>query len=214
MILKNTLLLAFTILGLSVSAQDWSTSKYKYNELYEGYVVTAEGEKIEGYVKYRNRYVMQEEVIFYKTKTGTKKKYMANQLMEYKVADKLYHCINYSGGASISQIRANLVVNGEGCIKEYVWYDRASGYNTLKKREGETDKEFGDRKFPPTTVYFKQGDEMAVTAAYFSKDFTKKMSAYVKPQKELYKKVKSAQSGYSKPFNLEAIFKEYNENCK
>jgi hypothetical protein len=212
--LKFSLLSVFLIAGITLFGQDWSSDTYKYDELYEGYVITKEGEKIEGYIKYRNRFVMQEEVIFFKTKTGSKKKYLAEQLEEYKVADKHYHCINYSGGASVSKIRANLVVNDEGCIKEYVWYERAPGYNKLIQRDGESDEEFSARKYPSKAVFLKDGDEMAVTEEYFKKDFTKKMMAYVKPQKELFKKVKAAQKGYSKPFNMEAIFKEYNENCQ
>lgn len=214
--MRGLLAVLFVFAGWMINAQDWSTDKYQYNEIYEGYIITKEGERIDGFIKYRNRYVMQEEVIFYKSKSNpsSKKKYMADDLMEYKVADKTYHCINYSGGASVSKIRANLLINGEGCIKEYRWYERASGYNTLTRREGETDDEFLDRKFPPTTVYFKDGDEMAVTKDFFKDDFTKKMAAYVKDYKELYKKVKGGEKGYDKLFNLEAIFKEYNEWCK
>ena len=201
--------------ALTVSAQDWSTDTYQYSELYEGYVITAEGVKIEGFIKYRNRYVMQEEVIMYKSKEDvrSKTKYEAADLAEYHVGDKTYHCINYSGGAGID-IRANLLISDDGCIKEYVWYDRASGYNKLIQRQGESDEDFGARKYPPTTVFYKSGDGMGVTADFFKNDFSKKMASYVSDNKVLAKKIKKGENGYTKLLNMRAIFAEYNKYCQ
>lgn len=209
------ILLVVLAISAVANAQDWTSGNYQYDEQYPGYVVTKEGEKLEGFIKYRNRYVMQEEVVFYgkKDNNSTKKLYEADDLLEYQVGDKLYHCIPFSNSTSM-KIRANLVVDQKGCIKEYVWYDRSSGYNTLQRREGESDEDLLDRKFPPTTAYFKKGDDIPVTEEFFKDDFTKKMTAYVKDNKELAKKVKSAESGYDKIMHLEKIFKEYNDNCK
>lgn len=212
---RSIIIVIVLVISSFVRSQDWSTDTYQYDEQYPGYVITKEGERIDGFIKYRNRYVMQEEVIFYKVKDNpsTKERYLAEDLKEYKVADKTYHCINYSGGASVTKIRGNLLIDGKGCIKKYVWYDRASGYNTLIRGEGESDEDFGNRKFPPTTIYYKVGDEMAVNADFFRDDFTKKMAAYVKDNKELYKKVKAEENGYAQLFNMEAIFDEYNKDC-
>ncbi|MDX2361262.1 MAG: hypothetical protein QNK23_10675 [Crocinitomicaceae bacterium] len=211
---KTLLLAAFALLTIGVNAQDWSTDTYKYGEQYEGYIIDAEGNKIEGYIKYRNRVIMQEEVIFYKVKDNpsTKKKYLASNLTEYKVGDKLYHCINYSGGQG-RQTQGNLVVNGEGCIKQYVWYTMSSGYNTLKKHDGESDEDFGNRKFPSNRVYYKFGDEIAVDNAYFEADFAKNLSKYLAENKVLAKKVKTKQGGYTKILNLRSIFDEFNKDC-
>lgn len=213
--MRIKILMIALMVSVVANAQDWTSGKYQYDEQYPGYVITKEGEKIEGFIKYRNRYVMQEEVVFYgkKGNNSTKETYEAGDLLEYKVADKLYHCIPFSNSASM-QIRANLVMDDSGCIKKYVWYDRASGYNTLQRREGESDQDLLDRKFPPTIAYFKTGDDIPVTEAYFKDDFTKKMSTYLKDNKELAKKVKAGESGYDKIMHLEKIFKEYNENCK
>lgn len=215
MILKGIAALALTFLSLSITAQDWSTDTYKYGELQEGYVIDSEGTRTDGFIKYRNRWVMQNEVIFYKSNNleSPKKKYVTSSLSEYKVADKLYHVIPYSGGVGV-QLKANLVTNEEGCIKEYVWYDRASSYNKLRMRPGESEEDFGARKFPSTIVYFKNTDEMGVNKAFFENDFSKKMAKYVALNKVLAKKVKSKQSGYTKVLDLKKIFKEYNEECK
>ena len=213
--LKGLLFLLFTFFTISTNAQDWSKDTYQYGELYEGYIIDLEGNKTEGFIKYRNRWVMQNEVIFYKINDieSPKKKYLTSNLSEYKIADKLYHCIHYSGGNG-RLVRANLVIQGEGCIKEYVWYDRASSYNKLRKKAGETEEDFGERKFPSTTVYHKEGDGLAINSDYFKEDFTKKMAKYLAANKVLAKKVKSKQSGYTKILNLRSIFAEYNESCE
>ncbi len=208
-----TFLLTFT--SISLNAQDWSTEKHQYGKLYEGYVIDNEGNKIEGFIKYRNRYIMQLEVIFFKVNDSKspKKKYLAQNLSEYKVADKLYRVIPHSGGAGML-MRGNLVVNGEGCIKEYVWYKRSSSYNKLKKRQGELDEDFAERKFPSTHIYFKDGDGSAITKTYFKDDFAKKMSKYVSINKVLAKKVKSKKNGYTKLLDIDRIFEEYNKDCQ
>lgn len=206
---------ALIFCSFSLFAQDWTTGTYKYNEQYEGYVVTLDGEKIGGFIKYRNRYVMQNEIIFYSEKgnSSTKKKYYPKDLKEYKVGDKLYHCFKLSGAISGRDVKANLVKNEEGCIREYVTYERASGYNTLKKKPGESDEAFGNRKFPSTAVYYKDGDEFGVDRKYFSDNFPKKMATYVSGNKALAKKIKSKTDGY-KEGNFKKIIAEYNEGCK
>ncbi len=215
MLLKRLAIALFAFISITANAQDWSTDTYKYGELYKGYVIDNEGAKTEGFIKYRNRWAMQNEVSFYKVNNleSKKTKIMASNISEYKVGDKLYHVIPYSGKAGTLR-KANLVVDTEGCIKEYVWYDRASSYNKLRKRPGETDEDFGARKFPSTRVFYKTSDAMGVTKAYFKSDFKKKMSAYTALNKELSKKIKKATAGYTKVLDITKIFKEYNNECK
>lgn len=214
----KTLIFSFLFFVSFISmAQDWSTDTYKYDELYPGYVVTLKGEKIEGYIKYRNRFIMQEEVIFFSdpNMVNTKKRYKAEELLEYEVADKHYEVIRYSGGKNnYPELRGNLVMRGSGCIKEYVWYSQASGYTTMAKLEGESDEAFGNRKFPSTPVFYKAGDEIAVEMSFFQDDFAKKVSQYVSGNKELAKKVKSGMSGYNREGDVRKIFEEYNKDCK
>ena len=69
MIIRGITIVLFVLIGVSTNAQDWSLDKYKYGELYKGYVIDNEGTRIDGYIKYRNRWVMQNEVIFYKRST-------------------------------------------------------------------------------------------------------------------------------------------------
>ncbi len=210
------LLLSILFLGINLlsNAQDWSTEKYQYGKLYKGYIIDNEGNKIEGFIKYRNRYIMQMEVIFFKVNNpeSPKKKYLAQNLSEYKVADKVYHVIPHSGGVG-TLLRGNLLVKDNGCIKEYIWYERGPSYNKLKRRPGETEEDFAERKFPSTRIYYKNTDQMAVTKAYFKDDFAKKMSKYLASNKDLAKKVKSKQNGYTKLLDIDRIFEEFNKGC-
>lgn len=207
------LLVATFTLGTAV-AQDWSTDVYKYGEEYPGYIVTAAGEKIEGFITYRDRYSMQNNIDFWTDKTNkkTKTKYSTDELKEYLVADKLYHCIHYSGGLLKKPIKGNLVVK-EGCIMEYVWYDRAESYMTMQKAAGESDEEFMTRMYPPTTVYLKDGEEDAKTVQDFGIKFAEKMSEWLSDNKELSAKVANKEKGYGMIRILE-IIQEYNDNCK
>ena len=196
-----------------VSAQDWSSDVYRMGELYPGYIVDANGTRTEGWIKYQNRYTMQNEVLFYTDKDNKKSKQdlKTKDLKEYKVADKLYHCINYSGGLIGSAVRANLVVK-EGCITEYVWYNRAENFALMQKGANETEEEFMTRMYPPVSVYYKKGDEKPRSLDYFGLKFADKMSEYVSGNAELARKVANKEKGYGM-LNILAIMDEYNASC-
>jgi hypothetical protein len=194
-----------------LSAQDWSSDVYKMGELYPGYIIEENGAQTEGFIKYQNRYKMQNEVLFFKDKDAKKAKYKTADLKEYKVADKLYHCIHYSGGLMSKPVRANLLVS-EGCITEYVWYDRADDFMAMRQSYGETEEEFMARMYPPKIVYQKQGTEEPKTVDYFLLKFSKKMSEFVSENKELSAKVLAKDKGYGM-LKVQAIIAEYNEAC-
>jgi hypothetical protein len=214
--IKGLLLAAIALISLSASAQDWSQDVYKYGEQYPGYVIMEDGTKVEGFIKYKNRSIMQREVVFFSEKGNnkTKTKYKSADLKEYKVADKLYHCINYSGGLNKKAIRGNLVIS-EGCIMEYRWYGNIelSEGRKVNRGPGESYDAFLDRKYPPETVYYKEGDERPVTTDYFALKFAKKMSEYIADNAELSAKVASKEKGY-RMLAILTIIEEYNENCE
>lgn len=211
--LKSLLFSAFMLSTFIMMAQDWSTDVYKYGELYPGYIIDAGGTKTEGFIKYDDRYSMQNDVLFYTDKDDkkSKTKYKTDDLTEYKVADKVYHCIHYSGGLFDKPVRANLVVKA-GCITEYVWYDRADDYLTMRKTAGESDEDFGKRMYPPTTVYLKKGEEEVKTVQSFALKFADKMSEWISDNAELSGKVSSKEKGYGMLHILD-IIEQYNESC-
>lgn len=214
--MKVTLTLLFcgilALMTTDMNAQDWSSDVYKYGEDYPGYVIDEDGKKIEGFIRYQNRYKMQNEVLFFAEK-GNKKsktKYKTADLKEYMVADKMYHCIHYSGGLLKKPVRANLVVK-DGCITQYVWYDRAENYALMQRGANETEEEFMNRMYPSKMVFLKDGDEPR-SVDYFGLKFAKKMSEYVADNEELAAKVTAKEKGYRMLAILE-IIDEYNANC-
>ena len=210
--LQHLVLGLFLTLASGMMAQDWSTDVYKMGEQYPGYVITEDGKKIEGFIKYQNRYTMQNEVLFFAEKGNrkSKTKYATKDLKEYKVADKLYHCINYSGGLLKKPIRANLVVQ-EGCITQYVWYNRADNYAVMQKSSSETDEEFMNRLYPSTTILMKQGTKEPKDIGKFLR-FAEKMSEFLSDNQEIAAKVRNKEKGYGL-LRMFEIIEEYNANC-
>ncbi len=198
----------------TAQAQDWSSDVYRGGELYPGYIVDATGAKTEGFIKYQNRYTMQNEVLFFTDKDDkkSKTKYKTSDLSEYQVADKLYHCIHYSGGLMSKPVRANLVVT-KGCITEYVWYDRAENFAIMQKGASETEEEFMARMYPSKMVFSKKGDAEVRSLDQFALGFAKKMSEFVGDNAELAKKVADKEKGYGM-LNIQPILAEYNAACK
>jgi len=213
MTLRTLLSTGLFLLITTIYAQDWSSDVYRGGELYPGYIIDAAGKKTEGYIKYQNRYTMQNEVLFYTDKDDKKSKQdlKTKDLKEYKVADKLYHCINYSGGLVGSAVRANLVVQ-EGCITQYVWYNRAENWAIMQKGATESEEEFMARMYPSVMVFMKAGDEQPRSLDYFGLGFPKKMSEYVSDNAELAKKVADKEQGYGMLKVLD-IINEYNAAC-
>ena len=212
--LKAILLNAILLIAVGVSGQDWSTDVYKYGEKYPGHIVDASGKKTEGFIKYQNRYTMQNEVLFYKDKDNKKSKvkYKTKDLKEYMVADKVYHCITYSGGLSGSAIKANLLVE-EGCIAQYVWYDRAENYAIMQKGASETEEEFMARKYPSKMIFRNNNKDLVKSVDQFGMKFAKKVSEFVADNKELAAKVANKEKGYGM-LKILNIFEEYNAACK
>lgn len=193
--------------------QDWSSDTYQYDELYPGYIIKKDGEKIAGFIKYRNRVVMQDEIVFFMDKNNPKTKttYKPDALTEYEVADKHYDCLNYSGSALNNDTKALLLVK-KGCITEYAWYEKMDQYNKLVKAEGESDEDFAKRKYPSTIVYQQEG-QIPIDLDYFKDDYNKKMSQYLSKNKELSTRVKKDGSTFS-PYVAKSIIDEYNKDCK
>lgn len=201
-------------LCLNVHAQDWSNETYTYGELYEGFIVTKDGERTSGWIKYRNRYVMQHEIIFYRDieDLTTKKRYKPTDLKEYGVADKVYHIMYYSGRTVEASEKA-VLLKEEGCIAHYIWYDRADGYNRLLQGDNESDEDFAKRKFPETEVIWKKGDQSGHEMNEFDEKFNRTFSKIVRDYPDLATKVRTNSQGYRRQ-DADSIIEEYNKWCE
>jgi len=210
--LKTILFSAFMLTTFFMMAQqDWSSDTYKYRELYPGYIVK-DGEKIDGYIQYTNRKNLQSTVIFYTDKDDrkSKTKYKSKDLTEYKMADKVYHVIHYTGGLLSKPLGGNLLI-ADGCIKKYVYYSEDS--EVIRKNPGETQEEFMARKYPTTILYLKDGDEEPQSTSKLGMGFAKDVPVWLADQPELAEKVANKEKGY-KFINMDAVVEEYNANCE
>lgn len=209
----KALFLLLISLPVSLFAQDWSTDNFSYGELYEGFVVLKDGEKIHGHIKYQNRVKMQDEIVFYRDKDvpGTKKRYYPKDLVEYQVGDKYYHCLdNY--GSKVGFTPKAVLVRSDGCLIEYVYYERSSEYNKLVQTDDEDGEEYGSRMYPETTLLREKGSSEVVKAEDLRDDFGKLMSKLVKSNKELALRVKNGESAYTFD-RLKYIVEEFNREC-
>ncbi len=209
----STFLTLLILPFMATLAQNWDPSVYRMGDLYPGYVIDASGARTDGYIKFQNRYEMQNEVLFFASQEDKKSKvkYKTSDLKEYGIADKVYHCINYSGGLIGSAVRANLLVKG-GCINEYVWYDRAENYAMMQKLPNESEEEYMARLYPSKMVLNKPGDEKPRSLDYFALKFPVKMSEYVAENKDLAAKVANKEDGYGM-LRIMEIIAEYNSTC-
>lgn len=191
------LICLFLFAMAAVNAQpepDWSGKVYVIGKIYPGYYVTNSNDTVYGYFEHGNQVGNQKKCYFYTNEMDKKhtKDFKPEDIKSYKVADKLYRSINFSGGLMNKPLRFNLV-NKDGAITEYIFYS-----------------EDGNAKAEP--VYHKPHDpenNKPQQIGYFAIPFAKKVSAYVADYPELAAKVSGKEKGYGM-LNLLAIFDEYN----
>lgn len=184
---------ALALLCINLNAQDWSGKVYKVGKIYPGFYVTAAGDTVNGYFYHGNQTQNQKECRFYKNEMDPRpaQVFKPEALKSWKVADKLYRSINYSGGLLEKPLRFNLVTN-DGPICEYIFYNEDGS--------------------EPKTVYVKAHDEANSKPRelqYFGMGFAKRMAEYVADYPELAKKITDKEKGYGMLKILE-IIQEYN----
>lgn len=185
--MKKLLCLFVLILwGTHISAQ----GKYELFEFYEGYIITETGEKQRGYIRYLDESDRYEKVVFKKEHKGKKQRFKAKDIAGYKVADVVYHAIQYED----IPFKSNrfLVLEKEGCLNLY-------SYRKLNNGAWEAEK-------------ILKNKDRAVTTQKFVLGFAKKMAEMVADDKELASKIRNKEKGYSL-LNMEAIIDEYNSRC-
>ena len=211
--LRATIFCAAFAISSVAYAQPWSSAEFKVGESYPGTVVLKDGTTLEGFVKYRNQYKMQTEVIFFTERNvnKTKENYFPKEVQEYTVAGKTYHCIHYTGGLFKKEL-GFVWLQEEGCISRYKYFSKAEGYNMMRKGPGESQEDFEKRLYPDKTVYQKEGDEYPVESQSFALKFSKKMSEFISDNAELAGKVADKEKGYRLGAMYD-IIKQYNEEC-
>jgi len=182
-----------------IYSQDWSPSVYRIGELVPGYIIKANGEKVEGFCEAQLRYEAngignsnQTRVIFYLDKNDKKGKkiYKPDSVKEYLIGDKVYKTMNYSGGLTSKPLRFVLRTK-EACIGEYVWYNSSDPYEVH---------------------LYQKADEKPFETSYFATNYAEKMSKLVSEDTELAQKVSNKEKGYGL-LKLLDVIAEYNKWC-
>ena len=193
----GALLLSFLV----VHAQDWTGKVYQIGMIYNGYYVTNTGDTVTGYFMHGNQVQNQQKCEFYTAETDHRATsiFKPEDISSYKVADKLYRSIHYSGGLLDKPLRFNLVIK-DGAITEFTFYNEMWEKNddgTLKSDD----------------VFLKYNDAAnpkPVTLQYFGIGYAKKMSEFVSDDADLSKKVADKEKGYGM-LNLLEVIDEYNK---
>ncbi len=183
----------FLLLSTLAVAQDWNWSNYKYRKPYTGYVIKASGERIDGYIILNGQTENQESCVFLNDSADDRNKivYKPADLKEYKVADKTYRSINYSGGLSAKPLKFVLLTK-PGYISQYVWYDNNDETRKIEEKQ-----------------IYQKGNEKPFENANFALKFAKFFSALTADYPELSAKIANKEKGYGMLKLLE-IIDEYN----
>lgn len=195
---------------------DWSPEIYQVGKIYPGYIIENEGDTIQGYIKALNRCSTggigksnQNWVEFYSSPTDRKPmdKFNPKKIKGYKIADKLYESISYSGGL-LKAPNFNLVVN-EGAIRTYEWYATVDNFSSLRKQSGETWEAYDARRYETSVIFAKDPSEPEASSS-FALGFRKKMSKFVADNSALADKISNKEKGYGL-IHIYDIIQEYNE---
>jgi hypothetical protein len=188
---KLTVLAFILFVASSAHSQDWS-GKYRIYQQYPGYIITLKGDTLNGFIVHGNKTDNQTSVSYFAEENNSKtmKTYKPGELKGYKVADKEYRAINWSGGLAKNPLNFVLVTK-PGRITQFAYYLSNSN------EESETQM-----------VWMREG-EAPIQHTDFVLGFAKKMSKLVSDYPELAKKVEDKEKGYGL-MRVFQIIDEYN----
>ncbi|MGB0522258.1 MAG: hypothetical protein ACPGJS_04830 [Flammeovirgaceae bacterium] len=187
--MKKTL---FAFLLCLCATFTWAQSDYITGRFYEGYIIKKDGTQKRGLIQYLAEPARYEKVIFKASNKAKKEKYTPKNLGGYKVADVLYHAIQYEDVVFKSQ--KFLALEKDGCLKQY--YHR----------------QYSQQDAAWNTIMILVNGDKAISTQTFVLKYTAKMSELVKDNKELANKIKNKEDGYGL-LKIEKIVDEYNSSC-
>lgn len=216
--MKKTLIPALLLFfaGNTIAQEaNWSPEIYQVGKMYPGYIIENDGDTIRGFLKADTRCSNggigssnQNTAAFYANETDKKPvaKYKPDEIKGYRIGDKVYESINYSGGL-MKKPNFNLVVE-DGAIRMYEWYSTVENYNMITQRSGESWKDYDARRFETKIIIAKDPKE-PMEHSSLGLGFAKKMPALMSDNPEMAKKVADKEKGYTF-LNMFEVIKEYN----
>lgn len=207
------LVLAVLVSGLGFSQIDdnWED----VSEKLPGYVITNNGEKIEGYLKRFLKIKSQRKVKFFKTLDDKPVVYDPKDLKAYKIENDYYETHPYEG--LNGKTKVFLLRTVEGKINLFDYYIRVEddkGRELTLSKEGnkEISLDFDGTKIQTEILAVKDGKEyLKFTSPKLMFSFKGVMSKYVSDYPELAKKIKNKEKGY-RILGILKIVNEYNEH--
>lgn len=199
--MKKLFLLAvlfFIAAVFKIQAQDlpgWDGKTYKYGTVYPGYIVKLTGDTIQGFILLKGPTENQDKITYLPTERDMKNKtvYKPDDLKGFRVADKEYRSIHYSGGLFAKPLRF-VMVNADGKLCRYYWYSTNDATRKIESQE-----------------VFAKGDEQPFTSDKYLLKFVKFWSETLNDYPELSQKIANKEKGYSL-LNLYDIITEYNNH--
>jgi hypothetical protein len=173
---------------------DWTGNVYRVGKIYPGYYVTNAKDTVHGYFMHDDKKGNQKKCRFYTNEMDKKpsQEFKPDEIKSYKVGDKLYRTLNYSGGLLNKPLRFLLVTN-DGAITEFVFYSE-------------------DGEMAAQAIFHKPFDPLhhdPTPMSSFALGFAKKMSEYISDAPAISKKVADKEKGYG-VLAILAIVDEYN----
>lgn len=209
------LILLMTVLMSSFGFSQIDDNWEDVSEKLPGYIITNEGEKIEGYLKRFLKIKSQRKVKFFKTLEDKPVVYGPEDLKAYKIENDYYETHPYEGLSGKTKVFLLRTVDGKISLFDYyirVEDDKGAEMTLSKKGNTEISLDFDGSKIQTEILAVKNGDDylkFASSKVIFS--FKNIMSKYVSDYPELAKKIKDKEKGY-RILSILNIVNEYNQH--
>ena len=209
------LILLMTVLMSSFGFSQIDDNWEDVSEKLPGYIITNEGEKIEGYLKRFLKIKSQRKVKFFKTLEDKPVVYGPEDLKAYKIENDYYETHPYEGLSGKTKVFLLRTVDGKISLFDYyirVEDDKGAEMTLSKKGNTEISLDFDGSKIQTEILAVKNGDDylkFASSNVIFS--FKNIMSKYVSDYPELAKKIKDKEKGY-RILSILNIVNEYKQH--
>ncbi len=208
----------FTVSLVRVNAQPLNDSVNLWS-LYPGYVVTNDGDTIEGHLLLSNLVANQRKVFYFRDPDNpdSKIKYKPKDIKAYKVGPRHYESFKFAATNAIRKHNFFLKkIDGPICL--YRWYYEPESRSSQRVKIDEDnilnskiDLSFSEEDLTAQDVAIKQGGKpINLTAVKYLIKFKKHMAKIVDDYEELAEKIRNKEEGYTFGFHEDIII-EYNE---